>query len=68
MQKNSKKFVNLQVNLTNLISLFETFKDKIRKTHRSIEQYLVNNTPLNEKILISSREEILKPLRDVRSS
>ena len=41
-------------------------RDKIRKTHRSIEQHLVNNTPLNEKILISSREEILKPLRDVR--
>ena len=29
---------------------------------------MVNNTPLNEKILISSREEILKPLRDVRES
>ena len=43
-------------------------RDKIRKTHRSIEQHLVNNTPLNEKILISSREEILKPLRDVRDS
>ena len=43
-------------------------RDKIRKTHRSIEQHLVNNTPLNEKILISSREEILKPLRDVRES
>ena len=25
-------------------------RDKLRKTHRSIERYLVNNEPLNEKI------------------
>ena len=43
-------------------------RDKIRKTHRSIEQHLVNNVPLDEKKLISTREEILKPLRDVRES
>ena len=43
-------------------------RDKLRKTHRSIEQHIVNNKPLNEKGLISEREEILKPLRVVRES
>ena len=43
-------------------------RDKIRFTHRSIEQHLVNKKPLNHKELISSREEILKPLRVVRES
>ena len=40
----------------------------MRVTHRSIEQHLVYNKPLNEKILLNSREEILKPLRVVRKS
>ncbi len=43
-------------------------RDKIRLTHRSIEQHLVNKKPLNHKELINSREEILKPLRVVRES
>ncbi len=43
-------------------------RDKLRKTHRAIEQYLVNNKLLNEKNLLSEREEILKPLRVVRES
>ena len=43
-------------------------RDKMRSTHRSIEQYLVNKKPLNKKKLLSSREEILKPLRVVRES
>ena len=43
-------------------------RDKIRLTHRSIEQHLVNKKPLNHKELVSSREEILKPLRVVRES
>ncbi len=43
-------------------------RDKIRLTHRSIEQHLVNNKPLNHKELINSREQILKPLRVVRES
>ena len=43
-------------------------RDKLRKTHRSIERHIVNNKPLNEKDLISEREEILKPLRVVRES
>ena len=40
----------------------------MRMTHRSIEQHLVNKRPLNRKILLSSTEEILKPLRTVRES
>ena len=43
-------------------------RDKMRSTHRSIEQYLINKKPLNKKKLLSSREEILKPLRVVRES
>ena len=43
-------------------------RDKMRVTHRSIEQHLVNKKPLNQRILLSSREEILKPLRIVRES
>ena len=40
----------------------------MRITHRSIEQHLVNKKPLDHNNLLSSREEILKPLRVVRES
>ena len=43
-------------------------RDKIRKTHRLIERHLVAKKPLNQKKLLSSKEEILKPLRVVRES
>ncbi len=43
-------------------------RDKMRITHRSIERHLVNNKPLDQKKLLNSREEILKPLRVVRES
>ncbi len=43
-------------------------RDKMRITHRSIEQHLVNKKPLNHNNLLNSREEILKPLRVVRES
>ena len=43
-------------------------RDKLRRTHSEIEQYLNYGKPLNEKILLSEREEILKPLRVVRES
>ena len=43
-------------------------RDKMRITHRAIEQHLVNKKPLNQKKLLRSREEILKPLRVVRES
>ena len=40
----------------------------MRITHRLIEQHLVKKIPLNENKLLSSKEEILKPLRVVRDS
>ena len=43
-------------------------RNKMRVTHRSIEQHLVNKKPLDENLLLKSREEILKPLRIVRQS
>ena len=43
-------------------------RDKMRVTHRLIEQYLVSKKPLNPKKLLNSKEEILKPLRVVRES
>ena len=43
-------------------------RDKMRITHRSIEQHLINKKPLDKKKLLNSREEILKPLRVVRES
>ncbi len=43
-------------------------RDKLRLTHRSIEQYFINKTPLDKKFLLASTEEILKPLRVVRES
>ncbi len=43
-------------------------RDKLRLTHRSIEQHFINKTPLDKNILLSSTEEILKPLRVVRES
>jgi len=43
-------------------------RDKLRLTHRSIERYFINKKPLDKKILLTSTEEILKPLRVVRES
>tara|TARA_B100000674_G_scaffold429819_1_gene386092 strand:- start:175 stop:1938 length:1764 start_codon:yes stop_codon:yes gene_type:complete len=43
-------------------------RDKIRKTHRSIEQHLINGEYLDRSKLLHSKEEILKPLRVVRES
>jgi phosphoenolpyruvate carboxylase len=43
-------------------------RNKMRSTYTLIEQHLVNKKPLDKKKLLSSREEILKPLRVVRES
>ena len=43
-------------------------RNKMRITHRAIEQHLVRNKLLDRKKLLSSKEEILKPLRVVRES
>ena len=43
-------------------------RDKIRLTYQLIEKHLNNNKSLNEKKLLTDRNEILKPLREVRES
>ena len=43
-------------------------RDKMRFTHREIEQSINKKKSLNYKKLLNSREEILKPLRLVRNS
>jgi len=43
-------------------------RNKMRLTHKLIEQHLVENVPLDQKKLLCNREEILKPLRVVRES
>jgi len=43
-------------------------RKKIRLTYTLIEQHLVNKKPLDKSKLLSTREEILKPLRVVRES
>ncbi|MDA9670290.1 phosphoenolpyruvate carboxylase, partial [Candidatus Pelagibacter sp.] len=43
-------------------------RNQMRATHRMIEQYLINKKPLDQKKLLRSKEEILKPLRAVRQS
>ena len=43
-------------------------RDKMRTTHILIKEHLVNKKILDEKKLLSSKEEILAPLRIVRES
>ena len=43
-------------------------RDKIRLTYQLIEKHLNNNESLNEKKLLKDKNEILKPLREVRES
>ena len=43
-------------------------RDKIRLTYQLIEKHLNNNKSLNEKKLLTDKNEILKPLREVRES
>ncbi len=69
MQKCSKKILNKVGKSYEPYRVFlRPLRDKMRKTHRDIEQHLVNKKPLNSKKLLNSREEILRPLRVVRES
>ena len=43
-------------------------RDKMRNTHRLIEQHLIHKKPLDQTKLLNTKEEILKPLRIVRES
>ena len=69
MRKCSKKIEKLTGKSFEPYRVFlRPLRDKIRFTHRSIEQYIVNKKPLDYKKLINTREEILRPLRIVRES
>ncbi len=69
MEKASKKILSKVGQSFEPYRVFlRPLRDKMRITHRSIEQHLVHNKPLDQKKLLSSREEILKPLRVVRES
>ena len=43
-------------------------RDKIRSTYQIIENHLNNHEPLKEDKLLQDKNEILKPLRDIRES
>jgi len=69
MDKCSKKISNKVGKTHEPYRVFlRPLRDKMRLTHRSIEQHLIKNKPLDKKKLLSSREDILKPLRVVRES
>ena len=69
MEKCSKKILNKVGKSYEPYRIFlRPLRNKMRITHRAIEQHLVNKKPLDRNKLLSSREEILKPLRIVRES
>ena len=69
MEKCSKKILKTTGKTFEPYRVFlRPLRDEMRKTHRLIERHLVANKPLDQKKLLSSKEEILKPLRVVRES
>ena len=69
MEKCSKKILKKVGNSFEPYRVYlRPLRDKMRSTHRLIEQHLVQNKSLDQKKLLSSKEEILKPLRVVRES
>ena len=69
MEKCSKKILKITGKTYEPYRVFlRPLRDKMRKTHRHIEKHLVAKKPLKPKKLLSSKEEILKPLRVVRES
>ena len=69
MEKCSKKILRFTGKTYEPYRVFlRPLRDKMRKTHRHIENHLIRKKPLNRKELLSSKEEILKPLRLVRDS
>jgi len=69
MEKCSKKILRITGKTYEPYRVFlRPLRDKMRKTHRHIEKHLVAKKPLKLKKLLSSKEEILKPLRVVRES
>ena len=69
MEKCSKKILKKTGKTYEPYRVFlRPLRNKMRKTHRLIERHLVAKKPLNQKKLLSSKEDILKPLRVVRES
>ena len=69
IEKCSKKILKKSVKTFEPYRVYlRPLRNKMRSTFTLIEQYLVNKKPLDQKKLISSREEILRPLRVVRES
>jgi len=69
MEKCSKKILKITGKTYEPYRVFlRPLRDKMRITHRHIERHLVANKPLNRKKLLSSKEDILKPLRVIRES
>ena len=69
MEKCSKKILKMTGKTYEPYRVFlRPLRNKMRITHRHIERHLVANKPLNRKKLLSSKEDILKPLRVIRES
>ncbi|MDB9922979.1 phosphoenolpyruvate carboxylase [Candidatus Pelagibacter sp.] len=69
MEKCSKKILRSVGNTHEPYRVFlRPLRDKMRKTHRLIEQHIIHKKTLDTKKLLNSKEEILKPLRVVRES
>jgi len=69
MQNCSKKILKKVGNTYEPYRVFlRPLRDKMRNTHRLIEQHLIYKKPLDQNKLLNTKEEILKPLRLVRES
>ncbi len=69
MQNCSKKILNkVGVTFEPYRVFLRPLRDKMRNTHRLIEQHLIHKKPLDQSKLLNTKEEILKPLRIVRES
>ena len=69
MQNCSKKILNkVGVTFEPYRVFLRPLRDKMRNTHRLIEQHLIHKKPLDQSKLLNTKEEILKPLRIVREA
>ena len=69
IEKCSKKIINKTGKTFEPYRVYlRPLRNKMRSTHKLIEQHLVYKKSLDQKKLLSSREEILNPLRVVRES
>ncbi len=69
MQNCSKKILNkVGVTFEPYRVFLRPLRDKMRNTHRLIEQHLIHKKSLDQSKLLNTKEEILKPLRIVRES